>query len=337
MRKTITALGSLLILSLLVGVWGGLPSEVGGRIIFGWLAYVSRVWPHMTIDWTSVAMSLVFLVLFTVGLHMFLRWFFREFQRRPETAGQVARRWSFSWTASIVVGTVTMFGAGIAATGIVHQSGWLLRSRRSLTEPKLPWPLSDKWNSTANLRMTGLAVLSYASHRDSLPFLEVGSRARASQSWQSLALPYMDIIFADIDKSLPWDDPRNSAYYRGIVPYYLNPEIGAIRDSRGYGLSHFAGNEHVLGRKIPLRPEGIANGASNTILAGEVATNFKPWGDPTNLRDPIRGINQSPDGFAGPSGTGANMIFLDGSVRFLRNTTSSKILQEMSLPGRTIK
>lgn len=282
-------------------------------------------------------MSLACLVLFTVGLRMFLRWLSREFQRRPDTAGQEARRWSFSWTASIVVGTVIMFCAGIAATGIVHQTGWLLRSRQSLTEPRVSGYFSGDWNSTTNLRMIGLAVLNYASSRDSLPFVAAGNGPKASLSWLSVILPYTNMILGDVDKTLPWDDPRNSAYYRGIVPYYLNPEIGAIRDPRGYGLSHFAGNEHVLGRRTPLRPEGIANGASNTILAGEVGANFKPWGDPTNLRDPIRGINQSPDGFAGPSGTGANMIFLDGSVRFLRNTTSSKILQQMSLPGRSIK
>lgn len=230
-----------------------------------------------------------------------------------------------------------MFGAGIAATGIVHQAGWLLRSRQSLTEPRVSKPVYGDWNSVSNLRMTALAVLNYASTQDVLPFIGVSHRPKPSLSWQAVILPYTNTILGDIDESLPWDHPRNSAYYRGIVPYYLNPEIGAIRDSRGYGLSHYAGNEHVLGRRTPLRPQDMTNGASNTILAGETAANFKAWGDPTNLRDPIRGISQSLDGFGGPSGMGANMIFVDGSVRFLRDTTSSKLLQQMSLPNRSIK
>ena len=40
-------------------------------------------------------------------------------------------------------------------------------------------------------------------------------------------------------------------------------------------------------------------------MAGEVAGDFKPWGDPTNWRDPALGINRSPEGFGGPlSGRG---------------------------------
>ena len=44
----------------------------------------------------------------------------------------------------------------------------------------------------------------------------------------------------EIDGSPRWDDPRNSADFRGIVPADLNPEIAAIRSPDGYALSHSA-------------------------------------------------------------------------------------------------
>ena len=33
----------------------------------------------------------------------------------------------------------------------------------------------------------------------------------------------------------------------------------------------------------------ITDGTSNTMMAGEVAVGFKPWGDPSNVRDPAAG------------------------------------------------
>ena len=137
-----------------------------------------------------------------------------------------------------------------------------------------------------------------------------------------------------LHENLPWNDPRNSAYFKAVIPTYLNPEIGVIRNAEGYGLSHYAGNIHVLKRDRASRwvgPEDV----SSTILMGEVAEGFKPWGDPTNLRDPGLGVNKVPGGFGGASGSGANFVFMDGSVRFLRNTTSPSVLRRLSLPGST--
>ena len=83
------------------------------------------------------------------------------------------------------------------------------------------------------------------------------------------------------------------------------------------------------GRGATLIPEG-----ATTILAAEVAGEFKPWGDPTNLRDPARGLDASPDGFGGPTGEGANVLFADGSVRFMRPTTSPEVIRALGRPSR---
>jgi hypothetical protein len=80
-----------------------------------------------------------------------------------------------------------------------------------------------------------------------------------------------------------------------------------------------------------LRRVGQAD-AINRILAGEVAEGFKPWRDPTNPRDPGLGVNKDPGGFGGPSGADANFLFMDRSVRYLRNMTSRDALQRLSMP-----
>ena len=134
------------------------------------------------------------------------------------------------------------------------------------------------------------------------------------------------------DPDRPWDDPVNSAYFRGIVPVYLNPEIGVIRSPEGYALSHYAGNVNVLGRVNALSIKEIEGSLANTVLAGEVSSRFQPWGDPTNLRDPILGVNMMPDAFGSTSPSVANFFFLDGSVRFVRNTTDPDVLRAMSSP-----
>lgn len=158
------------------------------------------------------------------------------------------------------------------------------------------------------------------------------AQGRMLHSWQTAILSQFPIKHAgEIQPEIPWDDPRNSAYFRGIVPFYLNPEMGVVRDSRGYALSHYAGNVNVLGTGHTLRFEAIKGTLSNTILAGEVSDQFKAWGDPTNLRDPGLGINSVPHGFGSPSGRGANFLFLDGSVRFLRTPTDPAVLRRMSL------
>lgn len=312
--------------------WRGLPIfEVFGVLSWGWLTYSRRVLPQVTPAWDGIVTGLLCMVLFTVGLHRTLRWLAREVQNARGTAVPGGRLWSFRWTASLVTLIVLMFMVGLAATGIVHQAGWLIASRRSVLEPK---PLfRGVWGTSAD-HLRDLALGSGILTWDRNPQKTGGSHPKAGpvQSWMTDLLPgIMFGIDGTLHNELSWNDPRNSAYFKGVVPVYLNPEIEVFRNNDGYALSHYAGNMHVLsGDRAWLRD--TQGGISHTILAGEVADQFKAWGDPTNLRDPGLGINQSPDGFGGPSGSGGNLVFLDGSVRFFRNSTPRSILKRWSMP-----
>lgn len=158
------------------------------------------------------------------------------------------------------------------------------------------------------------------------------SNGQVRQSWMTDLLPGTRFaIGGPLRRDLPWNAPENSAYFKGVVPIYLNPEVGIVRSPEGHALAHYAGNVHVLGRDGALVRVG-AGEASNTILAAEVAEGFKPWGDPANLRDPGLGVNTVAGGFGSPSGLGANFLFVDGSVRFLKRTTSRDVLRRLSGP-----
>ncbi len=345
MRRFAIATGIVVAIGLCLAWQGGPVFDGLIGLAFGWLAYPARILPRVKIAWEGVATAALCLVLFTVGLHWTLVWLHGEIQQASAAAVGSRRRWSVRGTISLVALIVVMFIAGISATGVVHQAGWLIASRRNLVEVKPQY--SNSWGSSINhLREIGLSEFQFLTVRGLFTSDPTSSRIQPSapdapetssgktrvvrQSWMTEILPYTGfMVGGDLSQDRPWNDPRNSAYFKGIVPLYLNPEIVPLRNFQGYALGHYAGNVHLLGEPLTERGTGIGD-ASHTILAGEVAEGFKPWGDPSNLRDPGLGVNTVSGGFGGTSGSGAYLVFVDGSVRFFENTTSRDVLRRLS-------
>ena len=165
-------------------------------------------------------------------------------------------------------------------------------------------------------------------------------------------MPYLNYSL-DVDYAVPWNQPPNARYFQCNLPEFVNPSIpGPYFDPDGFGYAHIAGNIHVLPiRQIEVEPgqyplmqlrekgqligiPDISDGTANTLLFGTVADKFKPWGHPTNVRDPSSGVGRSPDGFAGPpSWRGAQFVMCDGSVRFMGNQTDPRVLQQLATPS----
>jgi len=98
-------------------------------------------------------------------------------------------------------------------------------------------------------------------------------------------------------------------------------------------LSHYAVNSRVMSAGKPVALGQVADGASNTILAGEVNRGFKPWGQPVNWRDPASGLNRGVMTFGGlPGSGGARFVMADGSVRFINDQTDPAILRALASP-----
>ncbi len=296
-------------------------------LLVGWVFYLKRVLPEVQIGWSGVGMGATCLVLLAFGLHGFMRWMAREVN-----PGQV---WKRKWTGAMILGVIALFVSGMSVAGVTHQVGWLLTSK----EPLLMGGdriVLQRMQSINNLKQIGFSVWNYETEHSSFPpGTIVTDSGQPLHGWPTLLLPYMELtkLSNKIDLSLPWNDPTNAAAFQTHVYPYMNPRLGSTANPGEYARIHYASNARVLGGDRRLTARDFTDGTSSTIIGGEVAGQFKPWGHPVQWRDLGLGINQSPDGFGSPFPGGAQFMMADGSVKFLKNSISPTVLKALATPN----
>ncbi len=191
--------------------------------------------------------------------------------------------------------------------------------------------------SKNSLQQIGLAAHNF--HDVYLHFppkdLEPG---QVRQSWLTDLLPYLDQapLYGSINQQVPWDDASNRAAMSTRVMAFINPSVNGLPTdpASGYALSHYAGNVQIFGGEKAMGVREMTDGTSNTILAGSVVGGPKPWGDPTNLRDPAAGIGPGPTQFLHgfERSGGANMLMADGTVRFISQNIDQETLRRLADP-----
>jgi prepilin-type processing-associated H-X9-DG protein len=326
---TALVLGSVFVLLACLGFL--LPFDFLFQLTCGWVLYLWRTAPNWSISGEGFLTGGVCLAVFTFGLHRFMTWFYARRQPAEQCEPAV---WRWRWTLSSVAIIVLMFIAGIAIVGVTHQSAWLVRSPEPLVEGGRGF--AARIQSQNNLKQLVIASHNYLEQEGvGLPAGAVADKqGRLLHGWQTTLLPYIEEqkVYDRIHRDLPWNHPDNAAAFRTRVRTYEQPLVKEEHDERGYALSHYAANARVLGGTTPRRIETITDGTSNTILAGEAAGNYKPWGHPVGWRDPALGINRTPDGFGSPVKGMANFAFCDGSVRTIRDDISPAVLKALSTP-----
>jgi hypothetical protein len=315
-----------------------MPGETTIRLLVGWFAFVSRSYSKLTVNWNGVATAAVCMALLVLGGHWFLTWLVTPMRpantasARDLNVGSAVGipSWSMKRTIQLLMVFMLLFVAGTAFIGLMHQTVWLATAPEPLTRFRLDLgPYADVSN---HLKQMGLACQNFADvYPQSVPNGAAPNLKQASHSWQTRILPYLSVQGADIDFTRDWDDPKNAPAFRRFVRQYLNADIGELRESRGYAVSHYAGNSRLFSRPQPPR-EVLGQGASNTVLCGQVAGNFMAWGDPANLRDPMAGVNRTPGGFGSTDERGAYFLMADGSVRFLSTDTDQQALAALAIP-----
>jgi hypothetical protein len=315
----------------------------------GWTMFLWRVIPQTSLSWDGVLTATFCLVGLSVGLHYFLGWLYREMYRatgKSEDAAsggsaahdftdQTLRRWPVRWTAMLLGLLVLMFIAGLSAVGITHQTTWLVRSPEALLETGSIREAAARVRSMNNLHQTAVAAHAYHDTYGNFPAGGVfDAQGRAMHGWETLLLPYVEEeeLFRQINLGIPWAHPANVPHFRTKIGVYLMSYSGLPEEDRGLALSHYAGNARLLGGDVTWSIKQITDGTANTILMGEAAGNYKPWGEPTNWRDPAVGINRTPDGFGSPL-RGANFAFADASLRFLSEKIDPEVLKALSTPA----
>lgn len=113
-------------------------------LLVGWASFIGNVLPKIEVNWSGVAsLLLIFALLGGLG-HGFCAWLWKG-------SGH-AEPWKANWTAAGLVSVVLMFSAGMAFTGIAHQTGWLLFGKDPIVE--------NRWS---NVRGGGTSLGSYTS------------------------------------------------------------------------------------------------------------------------------------------------------------------------------
>jgi Protein of unknown function (DUF1559) len=300
------------------------PFEVPFYLLMGWAFSAPRLIDESTVSWPTVGIGASILVLMLLVLHIGLCRFHSA--RHPE------QPWLWRWSLGLTGSLLMAFLAGATAYGICqqaiqsanYQERWFASGRQAVAIVQ----------STNNLKQIALGAHSYHDANKHLPAGGTfDADGRGMHSWQTMLLPYVDqgLLFQQINLNQPWNAPQNAWQMRERV-YCYNSALIEQREEGGYSLSHYSGNVFVLG-PTPISMRDITDGTSTTMMMGEVAHKFKPWGRPDNWRDPSLGLNQSPDGFGSLNPKKVVLFAMaDGTVRQIREDVSHEILKALSTP-----
>lgn len=165
-------------------------------------------------------------------------------------------------------------------------------------------------------------------------------------SWMTQLLPHLPegaTLVPQLQMAEPFDAPVNAAAMRTVVPSFM--AAGGPQDliRNRFAVSHFAGvggtvrladgnlaQAGIFGTRAGLRRDEIVDGQAQTLILGEIATEYPAWGDPRNWRTVGKGLNRDLQGFGNVQDTGALFLMADGSVRFFSKRTDPALLRALS-------
>lgn len=197
----------------------------------------------------------------------------------------------------------------------------------------------------ANLDLVGEGLIKFLTEHQHYPVGGQFEGDTAMYGWMTALLPYIGEgeLYQQINLQVPYDDPENAVEMSTEVPLYLASGSSRARVAERYAVSHYAGlggeemddngglaEVGVFGRNLRVSDRDVTDGLSRTLVAGEIAENFPPWGSPENWRSIGKGLNREAHSFGNADRTGAMFLHADGSVRFYSNDTAPEILRQLS-------
>jgi hypothetical protein len=245
-----------------------------------------------------------------------------------------------------------MSGRGLAAVGAALGIAGALLGPMVLSRLGI-WESIARRETQSHLESIGRGLAGYERINSMYPsggtFVQNSDgKTEARHSWMTALLPFMGYqsVYEKIDLQKPWDSPDNLLPLHNTIPEFLAAG-GNPTPINNLGVSHFAGlggeialpdgsfgHVGIFGENSEVMREDITGGLSQTLIVGEVASDYPAWGSPRNWRQIGQGLNRSQGGFGNAAGSGAMFLAADGSVRFFSNRTDPEILRQMSQRDR---
>jgi hypothetical protein len=157
-KKFVTWLTLTLVVVIVMQCLGMPGTDLIVLVPLGWIAFLWHVFPQIRFHWPMIFSSLVYLLLLFVGSHLFLRWLYGQITKNSVSI----RSWKWRWTFSAVALVFLMFIAGMAAIGIVHQTGWLFTEPGPMFKSNMG-ERANRVKCMSNLRQIGYALDLYAT------------------------------------------------------------------------------------------------------------------------------------------------------------------------------
>ncbi len=194
-----------------------------------------------------------------------------------------------------------------------------------------------------NLKQIGLALQAYHSQYGSFPPAFVtDANGKPLYSWRVLILPFLDRsdLANQIRRDEAWDGANNAKLTRTTLPVFTCPTDPQFKESSPDFTSYLAvvGPHTAWSGATPRKLSDFEN-PGNTILVVESANSGIHWAAPRDLNIGQIPLAINPPGRSGISCEhpgGANVLYADGHVRFLDDSTDRNKLAEMlDIEGRS--
>jgi hypothetical protein len=239
--------------------------------------------------------------------------------------------------------SICVIGMLLGATGIFLGPAVVANLGRSLRES------TGLTGTRRHLQQIGEAIERHYTEHDGYPIGGTFARGddgaiHGQHGWMTFLLPAVGEteLYQQIDLTKPYDDPVNRNAMGRNVNLYFVPGADRARIGQGFSVAHFAGlggeieqdnrpaHIGIFERDVAVKRDEVIDGASSTLIVGELAGLYPPWGDPENWRKIGKGLNRDVNGFGSHTGNGATFLLGDGSVKHFSNKTDAKLLERMS-------
>lgn len=194
------------------------------------------------------------------------------------------------------------------------------------------WRMStqERSRTTCKLNLKAIGAALHAYHDSIGTFPAAFSAGDVPHSWRVTLLPWIGQaeLHAGYDFRVPWDRETNRAILKSRPAQYACPDV---IDGTRTSYQAVVGIQTVWPFDQSASIRNITDGTSNTIMLLDVHSPEVPWTQPRDVSF-AEAINAIPrehahDRSAATGGT--NVLYSDGSVRFLSQTIDADIVRKL--------